>query len=68
MIYNWNTDTTELRKDKKSYDIWELEQKINYGLRGGKISRNKLMKYLHELKLEASMKRYFLFLLWPKRS
>ena len=25
-MYNWSVDTTELKKDKRKYAIWNLEQ------------------------------------------
>ena len=68
MIYNWNTDTTELKKDKRAFEIWEMEQKINYGLRGGKISRKKLMEYWEELDIDPLKRRFYRFLLWGKLS
>ena len=38
-MYNWNTDTTTLRKNPEKYQIWRLEQLINFGLNGEKKHR-----------------------------
>lgn len=51
-MYNWNTDTTELKKDKEKYAIWKLEQLINFGLNGQKIQIKLLKKYWDKLHLD----------------
>lgn len=66
-MYNWSVDTAELKKDKQKYAIWRMEQMVNFGLEGKKISRNKLKKYWKFLKLDPSRKKYLSFLLWPKQ-
>lgn len=42
---NWSVDITELKKDKKQYTIWRLEQMVNFGLEGKKIRREEIKKY-----------------------
>ncbi len=36
-MYNWSTDTQELARDKEGFALWQLEQKINYGLGSEKL-------------------------------
>ncbi|MBI2436429.1 MAG: hypothetical protein HYV41_01630 [Candidatus Magasanikbacteria bacterium] len=67
-MYNWNTDTTELKKDPEKYAIWKLEQLVNFGLHGEKISRSQLTRYWDELTLDPKKKKYLSFLLWGKQS
>lgn len=67
-MYNWSTDTTELKKDKKQYTIWQLEQMVNFGLGGKKIKRKEIKKYWTELNLDSNKKKYLAMLLWPKQS
>ena len=67
-MYNWSVDTTELKKDKKKYTIWRLEQMVNFGLGGKKINRQELIKYWQKLKLDHNKKIYLKLLLWPKQS
>lgn len=67
-MYNWSTDTTELKKDRKRYAIWRLEQMVNFGLGGKKISRKEIKKYWPVLDLDCNRKKYLSMLLWPKRS
>jgi len=64
---NWSTDITELKKDKKQYAVWRLEQMVNFGLEGKKISRRELKKHWVKLLLDQNKKRYLAMLLWPKQ-
>jgi hypothetical protein len=68
MHYNWSTDTTKLKKHPKAYDRWKLEQQVNYGSRGSKISKRLLKKYWSKLRISPDMKRFYRFLLWGKLS
>jgi len=65
-MYNWSTDTKELKKDKKKYAIWRLEQLVNFGLGKEKLSKKDLKKNWPDLNLDASKKKYLKMLLWPK--
>ena len=62
-MYNWSTDTTELKKDPEKYAIWELEQLINFGLNGSRLDTGKLRRYWHALNLDPGRKAYLSFLL-----
>ncbi len=66
-MYNWNTDTTQLKKDKKQYTIWQLEQLINFGLGKNKINKKDLKKHWNELHIDPKKKKYLKFLLWPQK-
>ena len=65
-MYNWSTDTKRLKKDKKAWEKWQLEQMINFGLQGKKISASLLKKHWSKLNLDPDKKRYLRFLLWEK--
>lgn len=67
-MHNWSVDTTELKKDKKKYAIWRLEQMVNFGLEGEKIKRQELKKYWNILNLDHNKKQYLKMILWPKQS
>jgi len=67
-MYNWNTDTTELKKDPEKYAIWRLEQLINYGLDGEKIDRKELLKYWDRLNIDTQKRNTLSYLLWQKLS
>ncbi len=66
-MYNWNTDTTELKKDKDKYIKWKLEQLINFGLDGEKLSRKELIKYWSLLEIDPESRGYLEFLLWKNK-
>jgi len=67
-MYNWSVDTTELKNNKKQYAIWRLEQMVNFGLNGEKISREAIKKYWKILDLDHNKKKYLKMILWPKQS
>jgi hypothetical protein len=66
IMYNWSTDTKELKKDKKKYAIWRLEQLVNFGLGKEKISRAELKKNWNDLDLDKNKKKFLKMILWPK--
>ncbi len=66
-MFNWSTDTKELKKDKNKYAIWKIEQMVNFGLNGKKLERAQLKKYWTKLHLDPVKKKYLKFLLWPKQ-
>lgn len=67
-MYNWSTDTTELQKDPIKYAIWKLEQMVNFGLQGEKLSKKLLEKFWQNLNLDPHKKQYLEFLLWNKKA
>lgn len=56
-MYNWSTDTKKLSSDKKSYNIWKLEQMINFGLGGKKLKKSELKKYWPIIKIDPYRRR-----------
>lgn len=65
---NWSTDTDELKKDAKQYAVWRLEQLINFGTDGEKISEEELRANWELLSLDPAKKRFLSFLLWGEKS
>lgn len=66
-MYNWSTNTTELKKNPDKYAIWKLEQRINFGLNGQKLNANELKKYWTKLQLDPQRKKLIEMWLWPKQ-
>ncbi len=63
-MYNWSTDTKELQKNPEKYIVWRLEQLINFGLNGEKISEQELRRYWRALDtLDPARKRFLELLL-----
>lgn len=67
-MYNWSTDTKTLEKNPEKYAIWKLEQLINFGLNGEKISEKLLKKYWDRLNLDPNRRKVLAYWLWPKQS
>jgi hypothetical protein len=60
-MYNWNIETTTLKKSPQKYAIWKLEQLINFGLNGEKIKVSELKKYWSFLNLDPQRKQVLEF-------
>lgn len=68
-MYNWSVDEEAFKKaDPEGYEIWRLEQMINYGLGGEKLNEALVRKYWEKFYLDAPTKHYLEFLLWPERA
>ena len=58
-MYNWSVDEQAFKKaDSEGYEKWRLEQLINFGLNGEKISEVQLRKHWNKLHLDPPRKRY----------
>ncbi len=62
-MYNWSVDIEELKKDKEKYAIWRLEQVVNFGSDGQRLSSRELKKYWSKLRLDPRKKRYLAMIL-----
>ncbi len=67
-MYNWSVAEEAFKKrDPEGYQIWRLEQLINWGLGGEKIPERLLRKYWSKLDLDLEKKIYLKHLLWPTK-
>lgn len=60
-MYNWSTDTTTLKKNPEEYQIWRLEQLINFGLGNEKLSTLALKKYWDKLTINPKRRNVLAF-------
>lgn len=60
---NWNTNLETLKKDPEKYAVWRLEQLINFGLDGEKISEQELRKYWDNIQIDPAKKAFLKSLL-----
>lgn len=67
-MYNWQTDLKKLKKYPNKYQVWHLEQLINFGLNGEKISIKELKRHWGKLELDPKRRQLLEFWLWPKQS
>jgi hypothetical protein len=66
-VRNWSVDETRFKNESPElYQIWRLEQLINFGLDGEKLDPRLLKKYWDRLSIDADAKRFLFFLLWPQ--
>ena len=63
----WDYTKEEYEKQKKADPVWHLERLINYGLRGEKIDKKLLKKYLPKLKIPENRRAFLELLLWHKK-
>lgn len=63
---NWTVDIKKLKKSPEDYELWKLEQMINYGLDNEKISRVFLVKNINRISIDPQKKKYLKFLLRSK--
>lgn len=65
---NWSTDTKRLKRNPQDYTLWKLEQMINFGLDGKKLSESDLRRYFTKLSIDPLKKMFLKQLLWPTHS
>lgn len=63
-MYNWSTNEESLKKDPEKFAIWRLEQAVNFGLNGEKLSEAELRKYWPKLSLDTHRKAFLELLLY----
>lgn len=56
-MHNWSTDVKTLKKDPEKYQIWKLEQLINFGLQGKKLTIKQLRKHWDKLAIDKQKRR-----------
>jgi len=65
---HWSVDTTELKKDEEAFTIWDLEQRINWGIGESKISRKDLLKYWNKIDIDPFKRKALSLTLFPTPS
>lgn len=68
LVYNWNTDTSKLRKNKTEYTIWKLNQLINFGLGGEKLDLHQVRKHWSKISTDSATAKFLRLLIWGRRS
>ncbi len=63
-MYNWSTNEEEIKKDPEEYGRWRLEQLINYGLGGEKLSEGELRKYWDRLTIDPYRRKFLALLIY----
>jgi len=64
-MYNWSVDTKNLKKNQAKYQTFILEQGINFGLNGKRLSLGNLKKYWPILDIDTHKKAFLQKIVWP---
>jgi len=65
-MYNWSVNTTRLKKNSEKYEVFILEQRINYGLNNQKLSLSLLRKHWDKLDIDPNKKTFLKKIVWPQ--
>jgi hypothetical protein len=63
---NWSTDISRLKQNPTSYEKFKLEQLINFGLDGQKLSTSLLKKHWDTLQIDPKKKAFLKKIVWPQ--
>ena len=69
-MYNWSVDEEQFKQaDPEGYEIWKLEQMINYDEAGEKLDARLVKDHWGELRgrLDVSYREFLELLLWPNK-
>jgi hypothetical protein len=68
VMRNWSIDTSRFDKTSDEYEIWQLEQLLNFGLEPGEtLDRAKVEKYLPLLDIDIDTRNFLEFILYDKK-
>ncbi len=63
-MQNWSTDEQAIKNmSPDARNIWRLEQLINFGLQGERLSVSQLKKYWSKIEIDPGHRTYLEFLL-----
>ncbi len=65
-MYNWSINVKRLKKNTEKYDIFTLEQRINFGLNREKLSLSKLRQYWDKIDIDPLKRSYLKRITWPQ--
>ncbi len=65
---NWSVDTSRFKENSREYEIWQLEQLLNFGLSEGEtLDRKQLEKYLSVLAIDSDTRNFLEYVLYGKK-
>ncbi len=65
-MHNWSVDTTRLKKNPEAYEKFVLEQRINFGLKGARLSKKALKKHWSALDIDPHKKAFLKKIVWSQ--
>ena len=65
---NWSVDVSRFEKNSGEYEIWQLEQLLNFGVSEGEtLNREQLEKYLPILSIDQDTRNFLEYVLYDKK-
>lgn len=65
---NWSVDISRFDKTSSEFEIWQLEQLLNFGLSEGEtLDRQKLQKHLEVLRIDQDTRNFLEYILYDKK-
>ena len=65
---NWSVNTSRFEKNSAEYEIWQLEQLLNFGMSEGEaLDREQLEKYLPVLAIDQDTRNFLEYVLYDKK-
>lgn len=65
-MHNWSTDEARLKRNPLLHERFKLEQMINYGLNGNKLSILSLKKHWDKLVIDPQKRELLKKMIWAK--
>lgn len=62
-MYNWSIDEKQLDKSPRKKAIWRMQQMVNFGLNGEKISEKELRQFWDSLQIDESRRKFLSMLI-----
>jgi len=65
---NWSVNTSRFDVNSMEYEIWQLEQLLNFGMSEGEtLDRKQLEKYLPVLAIDQDTRRFLEYIIYDKK-
>ena len=65
---NWSVDESSFKENSREYEIWQLEQLLNFGMSEGEtLDRKQLEKYLSVLTIDQDTRSLLEYVLYDKK-
>jgi len=65
---NWSVDVSRFEKNSREYEIWQLEQLLNFGMREGEtLDRQQIEKYLPVLAIDQDTRNFLEYVFYDKK-
>jgi len=65
---NWSVNVSRFEKNSREYEIWQLEQLLNFGVPEGEtLDRRQIEKYLPVLAIDQDTRNFLEYVIYDKK-